>query len=98
MIGADALKPLNTSHRPSVSSHRKIGTSAIADQAEYSLLIPTTCPSAEEIMRGGADEAQQRDDARYEPGPIHQRSEEQGVDAGKEGLPDQERPVVNRDE
>src|SRR5918994_5442204 len=52
MIGADGLKPLNTSQRPSVSSHRKIGTSAIADQAEYSLLMPTTCPSADEIMSG----------------------------------------------
>ena len=94
----DGLKPLNTSHRPSVSSHRKIGTSAIADQAEYSLLMPTTCPERGRDHQWGADEAQQRDDARYEAGPVHERSEEEGVDAGKEGLPDQERPVVDRDE
>src|SRR5689334_14912002 len=47
--------------------------------------------------QGGSDEPDDRDDPRHEPGPVHQGAEQQGVDARHEGLPEQHRPVVDRD-
>ena len=96
--GASLRKPLNTSHRPSKSSHRKIGRTAMADHAEYCSLMPTHLADRGRDQQGTTDQAHQRDDARHQAGPVEERAEQEGVDARQEGLPDEEGPVVGRDE
>ena len=45
-----------------------------------------------------ADEAERRDDAGHQPGPVHHRAEAQGVEGGHEPGAEQEGPVVQGDQ
>jgi hypothetical protein len=45
-----------------------------------------------------ADDAQHREPWRHQSGAVHQPAEQDAVDADAETRPEQERPVVNRDQ
>ena len=95
---AEGRKPLNMSHRPSESSHRKIGGRTIPDNTETCSFKPRIVQACGNEEQRGSDESQRRDDSWHEARPKQHPAQQQRVQAGHDPGSEQERRITDRDE
>ena len=98
MSGEFGLKPLKVSQRPSDSSHRKIGTTAIPDNTETCSLTPNSEGGGRRRNSGAPMSPSAGISTGHESRPIQDVAEQQGVQAGHDAGSEQERLIADRDE
>ena len=93
----EGLKPLKASHTPSENSQAATGITGRPAQPGQGGVLPEQRGEHGDDEQGASDESQRGNDPGHQPGPVHQRAQQQRVDARHEGLAEQERPLVDRD-
>ena len=97
MSGASLRKPLKVIHRPSDSSQKKIGATAIACHALPPSVIAEDVADDPGGEQRRSDESEHRDRTRDEAGLVHEPAEQGGIE-GRDAGPQGEGPIAHGDE
>jgi hypothetical protein len=96
---ADGLNPLTSSQTPSDNSHKNSGTTMRPPNTEHRLEDPEQYAHETGEEHGAGDEPQHGHAPWHQAGAVHQVAQDQPVaDAHHEAGPEQERPIMERDE
>ena len=96
VVMGEGLKPLTTSQTPSENSQTATGRKPSASTVIW-WSVRNRVVMTEAMSSGAPMSPEHGNDAGHEPGAVHQGAQQQGVDGWHEALPEQERPVVDRD-